>query len=764
MTSGEIGGFTDSQVALLQTFAEQAVIAITSAETYRELQQRTGDLQESLEYQTATSDVLKVISGSSFNVQPVFETIVETAARLCNADGGTITTREGEAYRVAATFAQTPEYDVFIRGGLFTADRKSVTGRTALEGQVIHVADVASDPEYNLPEAVTLGKYRTCLGVPLLREGVVVGVIAIGRQRVQRYTDRQIELVRTFADQAVIALENARLLGELQQRTDELAARNSEFGERIKHQSATIDVLKAMSASPGDPQPVFDLIVRRARDLCNTPSASLFEFDGELVHRRSWVGTDAYGTAEAYEAYKRLFPMVPTRGSLTCRAILDRQIIHVRDIATEPGVSAAVRNVGHKSQISVPLLRDGAAIGAVVLSSGEIGGFTDSQVALLQTFAEQAVIAITSAETYRELRERTDDLQESLEYQTATSDVLKVISRSTSDVQPVLDTVAETAVRLCGADLAGITMREGEVYRFVSGSAVDPEHWAALRQRTVLPGRDSVAARVALEGGVVHVADISADPDFALPEGVTAGLRTTLGVPLLREGAVLGTINVNRKRVEPFTERQIELLRTFADQAVIAIENARLLGELQARTRDLEESLEYQTATSDVLNVISRSTSDVHPVLDTVIETAVRLCGAGDGAIAIREGKVYRYVASSQAADAEHQAALRQRTIVPGRDSIAGRVALEGSVVHIADIRADPDYAVPRLWRPGDSPSLGSRCCAKGPCSVRLLSRGSGSSRSPSGRSNWCAPLPTRQSSRSRMRGCSASCRPAPKS
>ena len=235
-----------------------------------------------------------------------------------------------------------------------------------------------------------------------------------------------------------------------------------------------------MSASPGDPQPVFDLIVRRARDLCNTTTATLHGFDGELVHLRSRAGTD--DAPDALEAYKRLFPMVPTRGSITCRAILDRQIIHVRDLAGEPGVLAAVRNLGHKSQISVPLLRDGAAIGAVAMPSAEIGGFSDSQVALLQTFAEQAVIAITSAETYRELRERTSDLQESLEYQTATSDVLKVISRSTSDVQPVMDTLVETAVRLCGADSGSIFIREGEVYRQVSAPLSNAEFRAVLRQ------------------------------------------------------------------------------------------------------------------------------------------------------------------------------------------------------------------------------------------------------------------------------------------
>jgi transcriptional regulator with GAF, ATPase, and Fis domain len=214
-------------------------------------------------------------------------------------------------------------------------------------------------------------------------------------------------------------------------------------------------------------------------------------------------------------------------------------------------------------------------------------------------------------------------------------------------VQPVLDTVVETATRLCSADTAGIAIREGEVYRTVANYGMESEDWAALRQRANVPGRGSMTGRVALEGRVVHIADVLADPDFAVPEIVAAGYRTILGVPLLREGVVLGTINLARYRVQPYTERQIELVRTFADQAVIAMENARLLGELQARTRDLEESLEYQTATSDVLKVISRSTFDLQPVLDTVTETAVRLCGADSGSMLIREGEVYRYVSSS---------------------------------------------------------------------------------------------------------------------
>ena len=280
-------------------------------------------------------------------------------------------------------------------------------------------------------------------------------------------------------------------------------------------------------------------------------------------------------------------------------------------------------------------------------------------------------------------------------------------------MQPVLDTVVKTAARLCGVDTAAIAIREGEVYRWVSNnydpmSAADAEHWATVRHLPVVPGRETVVGQAVLEGRVVHVADILAIPDHALPSAVAAGRRTMLAVPLLREGAVLGAITLGRNRVQPYTERQIELVRTFADQAVIAMENARLLGELQARTRDLEESLEYQTATSDVLNVISRSTADVQPVLDTVVETAVRLCGADGGNIAIREGEVYRPVSSSYSgAEPEFWAQLRQRTIVPGRDTVVGRTALEGKVVHVADVAADPDFAVPRTVAAGRRTMLG---------------------------------------------------------
>jgi two-component system, NtrC family, sensor kinase len=319
--------------------------------------------------------------------------------------------------------------------------------------------------------------------------GYPAGYCAVGspargnKYMTQMLDDTVAELRRTVAE----------LEQKLDERTAELAARNSEYGERIEQQSATIDVLKVMSASPGDPQPVFDLIVRRAQELCNGWGVTLCEFDGHLVHLSALCGK---WEPSAVAAYRAAHPLVPTRASITCRAILDRQVVHIRDIEAEPELLQVMRNIGWKSNLALPLLRDGVAIGAISLTSELPGGFSDSQVALLQTFAEQAVIAISGAETYRELRQRTGDLQDSLEYQTATSDVLKVISRSTFDLHPVLDTLVETAARLCEADNAIIfRLREGR-YHVAASVGFSPEFREHHARNPTLPGRGTVKSRL----------------------------------------------------------------------------------------------------------------------------------------------------------------------------------------------------------------------------------------------------------------------------
>ena len=389
--------------------------------------------------------------------------------------------------------------------------------------------------------------------------------------------------------------------------------------------------------------------------------------------------------------------MAPTRGSISCRAILDRQTIHVRDMATEPGVSAAVRNLGHKSQISLPLLRDGAAIGAVTLTSAEIGGFTDSQVALLQTFAEQAVIAITSAETYRELQQRTGDLQELLEYQTATSDVLKVISQSGAELEPVLDALVETAARICDGESAFIFRLRDGLQHLAASFGFSAEYKDFIARHPIAPGHGTLVGRTSLELRTVHLEDAMNDPEYTWPESQRLGqFRTMLGVPLLREGALIGVIALTRARVSPFTEKQIELVETFAEQAVIAIENARLLGELQARTDELTRSVAELQALEEVARAVN-SSLDLDTVLATVIGRAVLLSQADEGMIYEFDETEQVFVPKSAfGMSAERVEALRERRIKLGETHL-GRSAIERAPVYVADVQQDP--SVPHAAR-----------------------------------------------------------------
>ncbi|HME22063.1 MAG TPA: GAF domain-containing protein, partial [Acetobacteraceae bacterium] len=415
---------------------------------------------------------------------------------------------------------------------------------------------------------------------------------------------------------------------------EELAARKSDFDERIEHQAATIDVLKAMSASPGDPQPVFDLIVERVRAICDTDLSAVFVFDGELVHLRAYTGISGEA-ARAYEAY---YPRPPTPDLIVGRAILSGDVVLIEDLWAEPGyaVPAAARTVGWRSGMAVPILRAGKPIGTINTGRSKPGIFSAAEVDLLRTFAEQAAIAITSAETYRALQRRTGDLQESLEYQTATSEVLKVISRSTYDLQPVLAMVAETAARLCLADQAAIFRHdEGDMGELAANFGFPPEYETAaenLGRHPFNPNSLGVGHRAFFERRVVHTHDLAAVPGYSGTAVRLGKQRTSLGVPLLREGEPVGVIVLARQRVEPFTERQIELVSTFADQAVIAIENTRLITEQR-------EALEQQTATAEVLGVINTSPGNLAPVYDAMLEKAMHLCGAAFGSLTAWDGQ-----------------------------------------------------------------------------------------------------------------------------
>ena len=597
----EVRPFSDKQIALVTNFAAQAVIAIENARLLNELRQRTDDLSESLEQQTATSEVLQVISSSPGDLKPVFEAMLENAVRICHAQFGVMHRFTDDEFEAVAMLNIPPALEEFLRRrGLGKAIPGTDMDQLINSKQVIHTLDMLKAP-VSAPPA-KFGGARTQLAVPMLKDDQLVGAFAIYRQEVLPFTDKQIELVQNFAAQAVIAIENARLLNELRQRTDDLT-------ESLEYQTATSEILTVISRSPTDTQPVFDIIGERAEKLCDADISVVSRVDGELIQLASVHGVSDEGMA----ALRSLYPLPLEGETITARTARKAAVVHVADVLADPtyDTKVAARTAGYRACLGVPMMRDGQVIGTIFVGRKDPRPYTDSQIQLLKTFADQAVIAIGNVRLFREVQERTEDLQESLQQQTATADVLKVISRSAFDLPTVLDTLLETASRLCRADHSAIRLVRDGAYHAVALQGYPPEHVQFMKAHPTTADRASVAGRVALEGKTIHIEDTEGDSELTLLQspGVMKP-RTLLGVPLLREGTPIGMLIMARSKMEPFTEKQIELVTTFADQAVIAIENVRLFDEVQARTEDLQESLQQQTATSDILEVISNSPTD----------------------------------------------------------------------------------------------------------------------------------------------------------
>jgi GAF domain-containing protein len=408
------------------------------------------------------------------------------------------------------------------------------------------------------------------------------------------------------------AIENVRLF--------EKAARTAEVSEALQQQTATADVLKVISRSAFDLQAVLNTLLHSAVQLCEAEKGVIFQRD-EGVYRAA----ASLGFSPEFEAYARINPFRPGRGSTTSRAALEGRTVHVADVLADPEYTAGgyQERGEYRTALSVPLLREGVPLGVFSLARSVPRPFTTKQIELVETFADQAVIAIENVRLFEEVQARTAEVSEALQQQTATADVLKVISRSAFDLQKVLDTLAESAAHLCQADQAGICRRSGPGFYYASSFGFPPD-WVEYNQhRGLEPGRGSIVGRVLLDGSTVQVADVLDDPEYTyLEPQKKAGYRTFLGVPLLRGDEPIGVLVLTRKTVEPFTGKQIELVNTFADQAVIAIENARLFEEVQTRTRELDEALRQQTATADVLKVISRSAFELQTVLDTLVQSA----------------------------------------------------------------------------------------------------------------------------------------------
>ncbi|PWT83231.1 MAG: hypothetical protein C5B58_06840, partial [Acidobacteria bacterium] len=679
----EVRPFTQRQVELLENFAKQAVIAIENTRLLSELRERTEDLSESLQQQTATADVLKVISRSAFDLQTVLDTLVKSATQLCDADHAVLFQRDNDVLRFKSSFGHHTEVherlrDLFLFREMHI-DRGSITGRSALEGRVVHVADVLTDPDFIRTDAQKIGGFRAALGAPLLRDGRVVGVIFIAKTKPEAFSQKQIELVTTFADQAVIAIENVRLFEEVQERTRDLQ-------ESLQQQTATADVLQVINSSPGHLEPVFAVMLERATHLCEAAFGILWLCEGEQFRASA-----LHGVPPAYAEIIRT-PIRPLPTNPLGRMLRGERLIVSADVAEEepyrdgdPVRRALVDLGGARSVIQVGLVTDETFLGSLTVYRNEVRPFSEKQIALLQNFAAQAVIAMQNARLL-------DELRQSLQQQTATADVLKVISRSAFDLQPVLETLVESATRLCDADRGFIFQRSGDLYQMAVnyGNSLELEDYS--RRNPIAPGRGTITGRAALEGRTVHIPDVLADKEYTGTGYQAVGrYRSGLGVPLLRNGETIGVFTLTRSEVRPFTDKQIELVTTFADQAVIAIENVRLFDDLQARTRDLAESLEQQTATSEVLSAISNSLEELTPLFQTVLENAVRVCGAKFGALNLYDGERFAPVAGYNVPHEYAEAHLNKPFVPDPRGGLA-KVAATHRPVHIEDIRTLAPY------------------------------------------------------------------------
>jgi signal transduction histidine kinase len=676
--------FTDRQVTLLQTFADQAVIAIENVRLFKELEARNAQLTELLGQQTATGEILSVIARSPTDIQPVFDTVVESAARLCEANDVAIYRLDGDQLRFVAHHGSIPPPGPV--GEYFrTLERGSATGRSVLEGRILHIADLQAEAD-EFPTTSDIARrlgFRALLSVPLMRGGAAIGTIMVRRTEARLFSERQVALLKTFADQAVIAIENVRLFTELQEKNRALTDAHAQVSEALEQQTATAEVLRVISGSPTDLQPVFDSMLQSAVRLLSGFGGAILLYDGSALQLGAVTGGRPQSGAEDW--FRSIYPLPLDPETPIGIAILERRMIQLPD--TEESPSQITREVARGFQfralVTVPMLRDGSAIGTISITRAAPGAFSERQVEVLQTFADQAVIAIENVRLFKELEARNRDL-------TATSEILRVISTSPTDVQPVLDALVESAGRLCQAADTFLLLIERDQLRTVAGHGPGYLGNPGLSYSI---NRGWVTGRAVVDMQAVHVEDlVGAEAEFPLGVEIAArfGHRTALALPLLRQGVAIGALFLRRQEVRRFSDKEIQLLQTFADQAVIAIENVRLFKELDTRNRELTQALDRETATGEILRVINSSPTSAEPVFDAILANGMRLCQADVGLLFLVEGDTFRLVADRGASPEFVEP--RRTAHRSGPHTGIARAVQERRPIHIEDLLVDRAY------------------------------------------------------------------------